>query len=84
MEVLVGYTNALAQFVLVAWIIFEAITRLQSATPIASGIMLAVASAGLLINLLVLFALGHHDHDDLMPPARACMSSATCSARSAR
>ena len=65
MEVLVGYTNALAQFVLVAWIIFEAITRLQSATPIASGIMLAVASAGLLINLLVLFALGRHDHDDL-------------------
>jgi cobalt-zinc-cadmium efflux system protein len=65
MEVLVGYTNALAQFALVIWIVAEAITRLQSPAPILSGTMLVVASAGLLINLLVLFALGHHEHDDL-------------------
>lgn len=65
LEVLVGYTNALAQFVLVVWIVAEAMARLQSSVPIRSGIMLVIAGAGLLINLLVLFALGHHDHDDL-------------------
>ncbi|MDR3387069.1 MAG: cation diffusion facilitator family transporter [Rudaea sp.] len=65
LEVLVGYTNALAQFVLVVWIVVEAIARLQSPAPILPGIMLAIAVAGLLINLLVLFALGHHEHDDL-------------------
>src|SRR5450432_474807 len=65
LEVLVGYTNALAQFVLVVWIVAEAMARLQSSVPIRSGIMLVIAGAGLLINLLVLFALGRHDHDDL-------------------
>lgn len=65
LEVLVGYTNALAQFALVVWIAAEAIARLQSPTLILSGIMLAIAAAGLLINALVLGVLGGHDHDDL-------------------
>jgi cobalt-zinc-cadmium efflux system protein len=65
LEVLVGYTNALAQFALVVWIVAEAITRLRAPAPVLSGIMLAIAAAGLLINLLVLIALGKHDHDDL-------------------
>lgn len=65
LEVLAGYTNALAQFVLVAWIVVEALSRLQSPAPILSGLMFWIAVAGLLINLLVLMALGGHDHDDL-------------------
>jgi cobalt-zinc-cadmium efflux system protein len=64
LEVLVGYSNALVQFVLVAWIAVEALLRLHDPQPILSGTMLVVAIAGLLVNAIVLFALsGHDDHD---------------------
>lgn len=62
LEVLVGYTNALAQFFLVGWIVFEAITRFLMPIAILGGMMLVVAIAGLLVNLLVLRVL--HDHDE--------------------
>lgn len=65
LEVLAGYSNALLQFVLVAWIGFEAVGRLLQPEPIASGVMLAIASLGFAINLGVLGVLGHHHHDDL-------------------
>ncbi|MBS0581956.1 MAG: cation transporter [Proteobacteria bacterium] len=65
LEVLVGYTNALFQFALVAWIVVEAIGRFARPEPILSGTMLAIALAGLLVNLFVLRVLGGHDHDDL-------------------
>lgn len=65
LEVVVGYTNALSQFVLVGWILFEAAQRFYAPAPILSGMMLAVAVAGLGVNLLVLSVLGGHDHDDL-------------------
>lgn len=65
LEVLVGYTNALAQFGIVAWIAAEALARFAMPTPILSGIMLVVALVGLVVNLLVLQVLGGHDHDDL-------------------
>jgi cobalt-zinc-cadmium efflux system protein len=65
LEVLVGYTNALAQFVLVAWIIAEAAGRLLQPTMILSGTMLVVAIGGLLVNALVLRVLHDHDHDDV-------------------
>lgn len=65
LEVLVGYTNALSQFMLVGWILFEAAQRFYAPAPILSGMMLTVALAGLGVNLLVLSVLGGHDHDDL-------------------
>jgi cobalt-zinc-cadmium efflux system protein len=65
LEVLVGYTNALAQFVLVAWIAFEAVARLFAPGMILSGLMLGVAVAGLLVNVLVLRVLGDHEAHDL-------------------
>lgn len=65
LEVLVGYSNALVQFVLVAWILVEALLRLAEPQPILSGAMLAVAVAGLAVNAFVLFVLSGHDHDDL-------------------
>ncbi|MGH8174159.1 MAG: cation diffusion facilitator family transporter [Rhodanobacteraceae bacterium] len=64
LEVLVGYSNALLQFVLVAWIISEAVTRFANPAPILSGAMLAIASVGLVVNAIVLRSLSH-DHDDL-------------------
>lgn len=65
LEVLVGYTNSLTQILLVAWIIYEAVTRFLQPAPILSATMLVVAVIGLLVNLFVLRVLGGHDHDDL-------------------
>jgi cobalt-zinc-cadmium efflux system protein len=65
LEVLVGYTNALAQFALVAWIMVEALLRLGDPQPILSGTMFAVALAGLAVNLFVLYVLSGHDHADV-------------------
>ncbi|RAN81199.1 cation transporter [Bacillus sp. SRB_336] len=65
MEVLVGFVNALSQFVLVGWIIYEAVMRLMRPGAILSGVMLVVAVAGLLVNMLVLRTLHGHAHDDV-------------------
>ena len=65
MEVLAGYTNALAQFALSAWIVYEAVDRLTDPVPIHSGLMLIVAAAGLAVNVIVLRVIGGHDHDDI-------------------
>ncbi|GGY22436.1 zinc transporter ZitB [Rhodanobacter panaciterrae] len=65
MEVLVGFVNALSQFVLVGWIIYEAVLRLLHPGAILSGVMLVVAVIGLLVNLLVLRTLHGHAHDDV-------------------
>lgn len=65
LEVLVGYSNALVQFVLVAWIAVEAGLRFSDPQPILSGLMLWVAVAGLAVNAFVLFVLSDHHHDDL-------------------
>jgi cobalt-zinc-cadmium efflux system protein len=65
LEVLVGYTNALSQFALVAWIVYEAVGRFTAPAPILSGLMLWVAIAGLVVNVIVLRVLGHHDAGDV-------------------
>ncbi|HET6554723.1 MAG TPA: cation diffusion facilitator family transporter [Dyella sp.] len=65
LEVLAGFVNALTQFVLVAFIAYEAITRLFNPAHILSGMMLVVAVIGLLVNLLVLRTLHGHAHDDI-------------------
>ncbi len=65
LEVLVGYTNALAQLLLVAWIVIEALLRLHAPEPIRTTLMFAIAAAGAAINLAVLGALGRHAHDDV-------------------
>ncbi|WP_426702715.1 cation diffusion facilitator family transporter [Rhodanobacter sp. Col0626] len=65
MEVLVGFVNALSQFVLVGWIIYEAVLRLLHPGEILSGVMLVVAIVGLLVNALVLRTLHGHAHDDV-------------------
>lgn len=67
LEVLAGFVNALVQVLLVAWIVYEAIRRLLNLneTEIRSGVMLGVALAGLLVNLVVLRMLRARERDDL-------------------
>jgi cobalt-zinc-cadmium efflux system protein len=64
-EVLAGFVNALTQFLLVGWIAWEAVQRLLTPHAILSGVMLAVAVVGLVVNALVLRLLHRHDHDDV-------------------
>jgi len=67
MEVLAGFVNALVQLLLVAGIVYEAITRLLApdAIHIQSGVMLVVAVIGLLVNAAVLRSLDGHGREDL-------------------
>jgi cobalt-zinc-cadmium efflux system protein len=65
LEVLVGYTNALAQFALSAWIVFEALARLRNPESIEAKLMLVIAGGGALMNFFVLRTLGEHAHDDV-------------------
>jgi cobalt-zinc-cadmium efflux system protein len=64
-EVLAGFVNALTQFALVAFIVYEAVQRLFSPQPILSGVMLVVAALGLVANVVVLRVLHGHDPDDV-------------------
>lgn len=66
-EVLAGFVNSLVQFVLVGFIAWEAVVRLShlDRIHILSGVMLAAALLGLVINLLVLRLLHGHAHDDV-------------------
>lgn len=64
LEVLVAYSNALMQFLLVVWIASEALVRFAEPVPILTGTMLAVALLGLAVNAIVLGVLSNA-HDDL-------------------
>lgn len=61
MEVLAGFLNAVALLLLVLWIGWEAIGRLRAPAPVLAGPMLAVACAGLAVNLAVFFILRRAD-----------------------
>ncbi len=63
-----GYTSAIILFGVALYIAFEAVTRLLHPLPIAFGEAIAVACAGLSVNLLSAYLLRddhhhHHGHD---------------------
>ncbi len=64
-QVLVAFTNGLALFAIAAWIVYEAIERLMTTPQVSGGIMVVVASAGLLVNVLAFFLLQGADRDNL-------------------
>lgn len=66
-EVLAGFVNALVQVLLVAGIVYEAVSRLLAlgSIHIQPRLMLVVALVGLAVNAIVLRNLHGHDHDDL-------------------
>lgn len=57
-EILAAFVNGLAMIALVAWIAWEAIHRLMQPVEVMSGMMLAVATAGLVVNIIA-FRLVH-------------------------
>jgi cobalt-zinc-cadmium efflux system protein len=57
-QILVAFANGLVLFAVAGWIVVEAIGRLSEPEPVLGGLMLAVASAGLAVNIVV-FAMLH-------------------------
>ena len=64
-EVVAGFVNAVTLFAIVAWIVYEAVERFRHPVAILSGPMLAVAVAGLVVNLFVLWLLTRGDSDHI-------------------
>lgn len=56
-EVLAAFVNALAMLVLVVWIAVEAVQRMLAPVPVAGPLVMAVAGAGLAVNVLVAWLL---------------------------
>lgn len=61
-QVLAAFVNALTMLALVAWILIEAVERLQNPQGLLPVPMLIVAALGLAVNLLAFYWL--HDSDD--------------------
>ncbi|MEN3791749.1 cation diffusion facilitator family transporter [Fulvimarina sp. MAC3] len=64
-EVLVAFVNGLALFMIAGFIAYEAIVRLMSPDEILGDTMMAVAVAGLIVNIAVFFILHGADRDNL-------------------
>lgn len=57
-QILAAFLNGIVLMGIVAWILFEAVKRLNAPVEILGGLMLAVASIGLVVNLIA-FAILH-------------------------
>jgi cobalt-zinc-cadmium efflux system protein len=64
-SVLVAFINGLALFAIAAWIVVEAVQRLREPTVVLGGLMLWIALAGLIVNLIAFWILSHGDKDNL-------------------
>ena len=64
-EIVVAFVNGLALFAISAWIVVEAIGRLRAPVPVLGAPMLAVATAGLAVNLVALYVLRGGDRTNL-------------------
>jgi cobalt-zinc-cadmium efflux system protein len=64
-EILAAFVNAVGLVLLAIWILVEAVERLNAPRPVASGIMLTVAAAGLAVNVVGWWLLHPHAKDNL-------------------
>jgi cobalt-zinc-cadmium efflux system protein len=64
-SVLVAFVNGITLFAIAAWILVEAILRLRQPTEVIGGLMLWVALAGLLVNVLAFWVLSRGDGENL-------------------
>ncbi|HWA15331.1 MAG TPA: cation diffusion facilitator family transporter, partial [Gemmatimonadales bacterium] len=63
-EILAALVNGATLFGLAAWVVVEAIGRIDNPQPIQGGLFFGVALAGLLVNLVSMLVLhgAHQDH----------------------
>jgi cobalt-zinc-cadmium efflux system protein len=64
-SVLVAFVNGMALFAIAAWIIVEAVQRLREPMQVLGGIMLWVALAGLVVNVIGFLILRAGDENNL-------------------
>ena len=64
-EVLAGLANAVTLLIVVAWIAYEAVQRLQAPQPVLAGPMFVVAVLGLLVNVGVFMMLIRADREHI-------------------
>jgi cobalt-zinc-cadmium efflux system protein len=64
-KILVAYTNGLTVFGIALWIFVEAVQRLFAPAPVLGAPMLAVAAAGLAVNVVVFLVLNGGDRSSL-------------------
>ncbi len=64
-SVLVAFVNGLSLFVIAGFILVEAVDRLGDPQPVLGGTMLAIAAAGLAVNLFSFWILHGADKDNL-------------------
>jgi cobalt-zinc-cadmium efflux system protein len=65
LQVLVAYTSGLSLFVIAGLIVIEAIQRLTEPVEVLASPMLAIAAAGLAVNIVVYVVLHGADRDNL-------------------
>jgi len=64
-QILAAFVNGLSLLLIVGWILFEAIRRLMSPPEVMGPMMLAVAGAGLLVNIFAFIVLHGGDKENL-------------------
>jgi cobalt-zinc-cadmium efflux system protein len=64
-QILAAFVNGLVLFAVAAWIVVEAISRLREPTAVLAGPMLAIAVAGLLVNVVGFLVLRGGDRRNL-------------------
>ncbi|WP_084398253.1 cation diffusion facilitator family transporter [Henriciella aquimarina] len=64
-KILAAFVNGMALLLLAAWIIFEAVQRLITPEPVMGNVLMGVAIAGLLVNILAFVLLHGGDQEDL-------------------
>ena len=60
-EVIAASVNSVLMLVVIVWIAVEAVQRLLNPQPVAGGMVMAIAAAGLAVNLLVAYVLSRSE-----------------------
>jgi len=64
-SVLVAFVNGIALFAIAAWIVAEAVQRIRAPVQVTGGLMLVVAAAGLIVNIVSFLILRTGNADNL-------------------
>lgn len=64
-QILAAFVNGLTLLAIVAWILFEALQRFMDPPRVTGDLMLTVAAAGLLVNIVVFSILHRGDQENL-------------------
>jgi len=64
-QILAAFVNGLSLFVVVGWILIEAVQRILNPSVVMGQMMLSVATAGLIINIIVFIVIHGGDQENL-------------------